>query len=95
MTILIAGLRKNQDQEDIDGVPYLARIPFVNLLFSKRDRHQYSTEIIIFLTPHIIKGESMMAWDKEKMKDYPKRVRPENKEYLEPELKRRSLKEAK
>ncbi len=91
-TIFIGGLRRNQDEKDIDGLPYLSRIPFVNIFFSRKDEDKSQTELIIFLTPHIISGEHMMAWDAEKLKDFPEHIRPENREYTEPPFKEKTLK---
>ena len=80
-TIFIAGLRQNLDQEDIDGMPYVSKIPILNLLFSRREKDDFQTEIIIFLTPHIITGGESRAWDIDRMNKYPKFTRPEYKGY--------------
>lgn len=92
-TIMIAGLRKNKDQKDMDGLPFFTRIPFLNLFLSRRDHDQDQTEIIVFLTPYIIGGEFMRQWDKEEMKKYPSHRRPENIGYDERAFKERGLKE--
>lgn len=93
MTIMIAGLRQNDDQRDVNGMPYVSRIPIVNLFFSQRDYDKQDTEIIVFITPHIIEGDQMESWDLRQMKKYPEYTRPDNREYIEKKLKRSDLKE--
>jgi type II secretory pathway component GspD/PulD (secretin) len=82
-TIFIGGLRQNRDQKDIDGLPFAAKIPLLNIVFSRKDVDQFQTEIIIFLTPRIITGGEVRAWDADKMKKLPRFARPENKGYNE------------
>ncbi|MBL7069223.1 MAG: type II secretion system protein GspD [Candidatus Omnitrophica bacterium] len=82
-TILIAGLRRNEDTKDVDGLPYLSRIPFMDIFFSRKDHDQHQTEIVIFITPFIMRGEQMRGWDKEDMKKYPSHTWPENRDYGE------------
>ncbi|MFH1752860.1 MAG: secretin N-terminal domain-containing protein [Candidatus Omnitrophota bacterium] len=81
-TIFIAGFRQNLDRDDRDGMPFITKIPILNILFSRRDRDQLQSEIIIFLTPHIISGGELKKWDKDQMKKYPAYTRPENKGYV-------------
>lgn len=91
--IMIAGLRKNEDKKDISGIPFLSKIPIIGkYIFSQSDTDTHQTDIIVFLTPHIIKGESMMAWDIKKMEELPKHKRPGNRGYFEPKFKTSSLK---
>lgn len=92
-TIMIAGLRRNQDEKDIDGLPFLSRIPGLNVFFSRTDLDQTQTDIIIFLTPYIIGGEYMRDWDREALKDMPSHRWPEKKDYDEQMFKKKNLKE--
>lgn len=90
-TIMIAGLRRNINSRDTLGIPYLSKIPVVGMLFQNRDSRQRQTEIIVFLTPHIITGEEMRPWDEQMMQEYPEQVHPENKGYVEPKFKSSTL----
>lgn len=81
MTIFIGGLRQNTDDNDIDGLPFVSKIPILNLFFSRKNTDELQTEIIIFLTPHIITGGEERAWDTDKMKAYPKYMRRKNNSY--------------
>jgi type II secretory pathway component GspD/PulD (secretin) len=49
--IMIAGLIKEEKRDDISGVPLLSKIP----IFGTRDKSKTRTELIIFLTPRILK----------------------------------------
>ena len=49
--IMIAGLIKEEKRDDISGVPLLSKIP----IFGARDKSKTRTELIIFLTPRILK----------------------------------------
>jgi len=92
-TIMIAGLRQNSDAMDMDGLPYMSRIPFMDFFFTRRDHDKDQTEIIIFITPYIIRGDQMRSWDVKHMKKFPSQSSPEGKKYTYPMLKRDTLKE--
>ncbi len=55
--IMIAGLMKTDKRKEDKGVPGLSAIPLVGNLFSSRDESVTDTELVIFLTPHLITGE--------------------------------------
>jgi len=92
-TIMIAGLKQSRDSENIDGVPFLTKIPIVNWFAGKRDAHELQTEIIIFLTPHIISGDQMRSWDTESIKKFPSQLHPENRSIADPKVQKSQLKE--
>jgi Flp pilus assembly secretin CpaC len=54
--IMIAGLMKEDKRQDVTGLPGLSRIPVIGALFGARSHLNKKTEIIVFLTPHIITG---------------------------------------
>lgn len=53
-TIVIGGLRKVEDNATITKVPFLGDIPFIGNLFRKKDVQKINTELVMFVTPHII-----------------------------------------
>ena len=53
-TIVIGGLRKAEDTVTITKVPFLGDIPFIGNLFRKKDVQKVNTELVMFVTPHII-----------------------------------------
>ena len=89
--IMIAGLRETDNRKSINGIPYLDEIPIIGSIFSNRTSEKNQTEIVVFLTPHIIEGDQMMEWDLEKLKECPEHLYPKNRGYFEPKLEERSL----
>lgn len=64
-TVLIGGLMEENIRESVREVPGLANIPLLGNLFRSRtigsgdSTNPEKTELVIFLTPHIIDGEEM------------------------------------
>jgi len=56
-TIVLGGLRKENKTQTRKGVPVLMDIPIIKTLFSSTTDSIEATEIVIFITPHIIKGD--------------------------------------
>jgi len=57
ITIIIGGLMKDELSNSKTKVPVLGDLPFIGKAFSNEDRNMQKTEIVIFLTPHIINGD--------------------------------------
>ena len=56
-TIILGGLKRNDKVHMKKGFPVLMDLPFFGTLFSRTDDNYTTTEIAIFITPHIIKGD--------------------------------------
>jgi len=54
-TFAIGGLIQEKDIENLSGIPILKDLPFFGKLFENRDTEKVNSEIIIFITPTIIK----------------------------------------
>lgn len=54
-TIVIGGLIKRQETTTYGGVPILRNIPVLDLLFSNKSKDVTVTELVVFITPHIIR----------------------------------------
>lgn len=54
-TTVIGGIYKFQDNEGQSGVPGLSKLPVVGLLFKNRDVRRLHEELLIFITPRIVK----------------------------------------
>ena len=54
-SIVIAGLIKNSEVESVQGVPVLSDIPLISFLFEKKTIEHVKREVIIIITPKIIK----------------------------------------
>ena len=57
VTIVIGGLIKDEAIKTEKKVPVLGEIPVVGRAFQSRDHFKRKTELVIFLTPHIITGD--------------------------------------
>jgi len=53
-TGVIGGLRKDQIQERVDGIPFLSRIPVLGRLFRHESTEKSQSEILVFLTPKVV-----------------------------------------
>jgi general secretion pathway protein D len=60
-TVAIGGLISDTLTNTDSGVPYLTDIPVVGQLFRFQDRRKEKVNLIILLTPHIIRDENAMA----------------------------------
>jgi type II secretory pathway component GspD/PulD (secretin) len=60
-TIIIGGLRKDEKSETVQKIPFLSDLPLIGNAFKNVDRDVEQTELIVFLTPHIIEGDESVA----------------------------------
>ena len=56
-TTVIGGLSDNTSDEATAGVPFLSRIPLLGWLFGNTRRSSRTTELFLFLTPHIVSSD--------------------------------------
>ncbi len=54
-TTVIGGLKKSTSQNTDAGVPWLWKIPVLGYLFKNESKQEQMEEILIFITPHILK----------------------------------------
>jgi type IV pilus assembly protein PilQ len=63
-TVIIGGLRKNEKKFSDEQIPYLGQVPMLGKLFFKRvDRDDQLTELVVFITPHIVSGTEFVTGD--------------------------------
>jgi type IV pilus assembly protein PilQ len=53
-TIALGGLINSKEDNKREFVPILGSIPFLGYLFSWRKLHTFTTELVIYVTPHIL-----------------------------------------
>jgi len=53
-SMMIAGLLKEETQEDIDSLPGLTNLPVLGALFRSRDYLEGETEMMVIVTPYIV-----------------------------------------
>jgi MSHA biogenesis protein MshL len=73
-TIIIGGLMKDTLVSNRQKVPLLGDIPLVGKLFSTKGESKEKTELVVFLTPHIIEGDSTAEETKKYMADWDKKL---------------------
>jgi general secretion pathway protein D len=59
-TAVIGGLMQDQVNSTINKVPLLGDIPFVGMLFQRKEDTKTKTELLIFLTPHVAQRPSQL-----------------------------------
>ncbi|MFH1288609.1 MAG: secretin N-terminal domain-containing protein, partial [bacterium] len=57
VSIIIGGLIKDEKSKSEQGIPILRSLPLVGILFQRKVDEIKKTEMVVFLTPHIISGE--------------------------------------
>lgn len=60
-TVVIGGLMQNQKIQTVDKIPLLGDIPILGLAFQHKVLQDSKTELIIFLTPHIVREPTQLA----------------------------------
>jgi len=61
-TIVIGGLIQQTNTNSQTGVPFLSRIPILKYLFGYEGKAFASTELMIFITPHVIMSDEDSAF---------------------------------
>ena len=55
-TNMLAGLIRDEERQTISGIPGLIDIPFVGRLFARTETSTTQTDIVLTLTPHIVRA---------------------------------------
>jgi general secretion pathway protein D len=79
-TIAIGGQIQESTTSAVAGIPLLDRIPYVGALFGSKTYTKERTELIIFLTPHVIFDSNQMIDASDELKDQIKVLRKDVKE---------------
>ncbi len=58
-TLVIAGLIKDKVIDTEHKIPFLGSVPFLGRLFRKTEKEVSKTDLLIFITPHIVTPESL------------------------------------
>lgn len=54
-TVVIGGIYEQTESTNVNKVPVLGDLPYVGFLFKKTDRTDNKTELLIFVTPRVVK----------------------------------------
>ncbi len=59
-TIVLSGLIKKEWGQSNSGLPVLANLPVLGALFGSRDYRDNRTELVVFVTPEVVSGDSTL-----------------------------------
>jgi general secretion pathway protein D len=79
-TIAIGGQIQESTTKSLAGIPLLDRIPVVGALFGSRSYSKERSELIIFITPHVIFDSNQLVDASDELKDQMKALRKDIKE---------------
>ena len=69
-TIILGGLKKDDRSSTRKGLPFLMDIPIIGNIFGAKSDSITSSEIIIFITPHIVSGDQDYAQSRGSIKPF-------------------------
>ncbi len=62
-TMVISGILHSEDSKAVEKMPGLGNIPIIGELFKSRDFQEKTTELVVFVTPHLVDPEGKMNND--------------------------------
>jgi general secretion pathway protein D len=68
-TIAIGGTISDNVTDSVNGIPFLIRIPWLGALFGSKSRTHTRSELIIFMTPHVIYDETSLIEASDELKN--------------------------
>ncbi len=80
--VVMAGLRREEKTLDVEQIPILGDLPLIGGLFRGTNSIVKHSELVVFISPHIYKGESISRQELEKfnrLKNRPLLKLPDNK----------------
>jgi type IV pilus assembly protein PilQ len=54
-TVVIGGVYEFTDRNSVNKVPFLGDVPFLGNLFKKRSRNKDKAELLVFVTPKVLR----------------------------------------
>lgn len=72
-TVVIGGLMEEREDVSVNKIPILGDIPVLGWLFKNKSRQKTKTNLLVFLTPHIVKeAEQLMKLSNDKRMEFAK-----------------------
>ncbi|MDR0786909.1 MAG: hypothetical protein LBG44_03485 [Gemmatimonadota bacterium] len=90
-TAVLGGLTDRQQDISRSGVPGLSRLPLIGWLFGRRINRTTGTELFIFLTPRVIRGDDDLDSTSSDVRDSARRTRDTIEEAIEQSPARRGF----
>ena len=60
---LLAGLIREEDRKSVKGLPGVTKIPWLRSLFGATEKSSSSSDIVMIITPHIVRGHELTIED--------------------------------
>ena len=79
-TIAIGGMIQESTTSSLSGIPVLDRIPVMGALFGSRSYSKERTELIMFITPHVIFDSNQLLDASDELKGQIKVLRKDVRE---------------
>jgi general secretion pathway protein D len=74
-TIAFAGIISEDDTRSSQGIPGLNKIPKIGFLFGSQSKSTSRTELVLFITPHVIYDTNDLLEASEQVKSHMKKLR--------------------
>ncbi|MBA7667444.1 Type 3 secretion system secretin [subsurface metagenome] len=71
--VVLGGLRRQEKTKEVDQIPILGDLPIIGELFKSTNTVVKNSELIVFLSPHIYKGEPLPEEQMAKFKEISER----------------------
>jgi len=82
-TVVIGGLIQEKDEEIETKAPFFGDIPFIGWLFKYKSRNKTKTNLLVFLTPHVVtEADQLGRLSRDRLNDFNRR----EKNYVDEEL---------
>ncbi len=65
--VIIGGLKKQDETSTVSKIPFFGNIPLLGYFFRRINAEMRETELMLFITPHIIKDEILTEKDKKEL----------------------------
>jgi type IV pilus assembly protein PilQ len=80
--VIMGGLRKKETTNQVSQIPIIGDLPLVGMLFRNTQKTVKNSELLVFMSPHIYKGEPVSEEQRERfdiLRNKPPLVLPEKK----------------
>ena len=64
--VIMGGLRKKETTNQVSQIPIVGDLPLVGMLFRNTQKTVKNSELLVFMSPHIYKGESVSEEQRER-----------------------------
>jgi general secretion pathway protein D len=74
-TVAIAGLIRGAENQNRSGIPVISNLPLIGALFGQTSRSSHRTELLIMITPHVVRTPDKLKEMTQTLKDSLRNVR--------------------